>query len=50
MGNLPDGLDAAVMLDAALDANVGYVPGGPFFAEAPRAEHHAIEFRYRHTG
>jgi len=33
---LPDGLDAAVMLDAALAANVGYVPGGPFFAEAPR--------------
>ena len=33
---LPDGLDAAVMLDAALAANVGYVPGGPFFAEAPQ--------------
>ncbi len=47
---LPDGLDAAVMLDAALDANVGYVPGGPFFAEAPRAKHHALEFRYRRTG
>jgi len=33
---LPDGLNAAVMLDAALAANVGYVPGGPFFAEAPQ--------------
>jgi len=41
---LPDGLDAAVMLDAALDANVGYVPGGPFFAEAPRANTMRLSF------
>ncbi len=32
---LPAGIDAAQMLDAALNENVGYVPGGPFFAEAP---------------
>lgn len=32
---LPAGIDAAQMLDAALKENVGYVPGGPFFAEAP---------------
>jgi 2-aminoadipate transaminase len=41
---LPDGLDAAVMLDAALDANVGYVPGGPFFAEAPRPNTMRLSF------
>ena len=32
---LPAGIDAALMLDAALQENVGYVPGGPFFAESP---------------
>ena len=41
---LPDGLDAALMLDAALDANVGYVPGGPFFAEAPQPNTMRLSF------
>ena len=41
---LPDGIDAAHMLDAALDANVGYVPGGPFFAEAPQANTMRLSF------
>ena len=41
---LPEGLDAAAMLDAALDANVGYVPGGPFFAEAPQPNTMRLSF------
>lgn len=41
---LPDDIDAAHMLDAALDANVGYVPGGPFFAEAPQANTLRLSF------
>ncbi len=41
---LPESIDAARMLDAALDANVGYVPGGPFFAEAPRANTMRLSF------
>lgn len=41
---LPEGIDAALMLDAALEANVGYVPGAPFFAEAPRANTMRLSF------
>ena len=41
---LPASIDAARMLDSALDANVGYVPGGPFFAEAPRANTMRLSF------
>ncbi len=41
---LPESIDAARMLDSALDANVGYVPGGPFFAEAPRANTMRLSF------
>jgi 2-aminoadipate transaminase len=41
---LPDGIDAAHMLDAALAENVGYVPGGPFFAEAPQANTLRLSF------
>jgi len=41
---LPAGIDAAHMLDAALEANVGYVPGGPFFAEAPQANTMRLSF------
>jgi 2-aminoadipate transaminase len=41
---LPQGLDAAQLLDAALAANVGYVPGGPFFAEAPLANTLRLSF------
>ena len=44
---LPEGLDAGQMLDAALDANVGYVPGGPFFAEAPLANTMRLSFAAR---
>jgi 2-aminoadipate transaminase len=38
------GIDAAEMLDAALRENVGYVPGGPFFAEAPQANTMRLSF------
>ncbi len=31
--NLPDGIDARLMLDAAVDAGVAYVPGAPFFVD-----------------
>ena len=41
---LPQGIDAAHMLDAALKENVGYVPGGPFFAEAPSANTLRLSF------
>lgn len=41
---LPAGIDAARMLDAALAENVGYVPGGPFFAEAPSANTLRLSF------
>jgi 2-aminoadipate transaminase len=41
---LPKGIDAARMLDRALEANVGYVPGGPFFAEAPHANTMRLSF------
>jgi 2-aminoadipate transaminase len=41
---LPAGIDAAHMLDTALDENVGYVPGGPFFAEAPCANTMRLSF------
>lgn len=41
---LPESIDAARMLDSALDANVGYVPGGPFFAEAPCANTMRLSF------
>ena len=41
---LPAGIDAALMLDAALQENVGYVPGGPFFADAPRANTMRLSF------
>jgi 2-aminoadipate transaminase len=41
---LPEGIDAAKMLDAALKENVGYVPGAPFFAEAPKANTLRLSF------
>lgn len=41
---LPAGIDAAQMLDSALEENVGYVPGGPFFAEAPCANTLRLSF------
>ena len=41
---LPEGVDATRMLDAALDENVGYVPGAPFFAEAPLANTLRLSF------
>ena len=31
--SLPDGIDARLMLDAAVDAGVAYVPGAPFFVD-----------------
>jgi 2-aminoadipate transaminase len=33
-GTLPTGVDAAVLLRKAIDENVMYVPGAPFYAEA----------------
>ena len=41
---LPEGIDTAKMLDAALDARVAYVPGAPFFAEAPRVNTLRLSF------
>ncbi|MBK6428253.1 MAG: PLP-dependent aminotransferase family protein [Blastocatellia bacterium] len=35
--NLPDGIDARLMLDAAVDAGVAYVPGAPFFVDGTGA-------------
>jgi 2-aminoadipate transaminase len=34
-GTLPTGMDAAALLRAAIEEKVMYVPGAPFFAEAP---------------
>ncbi len=34
---LPDGLDAAALLEQAIAAGVAYVPGSPFYAAAPQA-------------
>ena len=42
---LPAGVDAAQLLDAALQENVGYIPGGPFFAETPSANTMRLSFQ-----
>lgn len=34
---LPDGMDAAAMLEKAIGEGVAYVPGSPFYAAAPQA-------------
>ncbi|WP_337189308.1 PLP-dependent aminotransferase family protein [Phenylobacterium sp.] len=42
---LPDGLDGAVLLEAALaEERVAFVPGAPFFATAPRAASLRLSF------
>jgi len=41
---LPERIDAEAMLDAALEQNVAYVPGPPFYAESPRANTMRLSF------
>ncbi|MBK1615453.1 2-aminoadipate aminotransferase [Rubrivivax gelatinosus] len=41
---LPEGLDATALLPAAVAAGVAYVPGAPFFADAPRANTLRLSF------
>jgi 2-aminoadipate transaminase len=41
---LPDQLDALSLLPQAVDAGMAYVPGGAFYAEAPRANTLRLSF------
>jgi 2-aminoadipate transaminase len=41
---LAHGLDAMALLPTAVDAGVAYVPGAPFFAQAPRADTLRLSF------
>ena len=41
---LADGLDATALLPAAVEAGVAYVPGAPFFAQAPRPDTLRLSF------
>jgi 2-aminoadipate transaminase len=41
---LANGLDAMALLPSAVDAGVAYVPGAPFFAQAPRADTLRLSF------
>ena len=34
--SLPDGLDSSALLVRAIENEVAYVPGAPFFADAPQ--------------
>jgi 2-aminoadipate transaminase len=41
---LPDGLDAVALLPRAVEAGMAYVPGAPFYCEAPRANTLRLSF------
>ncbi len=41
---LPQGIDAAQMLDAAIDRGVAFIPGGPFFAGGGHANTMRLSF------
>jgi 2-aminoadipate transaminase len=41
---LPEALDAAALLPRAVEAGVAYVPGAPFYCEAPRANTLRLSF------
>jgi len=41
---LPDGLDAVALLPQAVEAGMAYVPGAPFYCEAPRANTLRLSF------
>jgi len=41
---LAHGLDAMALLPSAVDAGVAYVPGAPFFAQAPRVDTLRLSF------
>jgi 2-aminoadipate transaminase len=41
---LPEGLDAAALLPQAVDAGVAYVPGAPFYCDAPRGNTLRLSF------
>ncbi|HMO44833.1 MAG TPA: PLP-dependent aminotransferase family protein [Rubrivivax sp.] len=41
---LPDGLDSVALLPQAVDAGMAYVPGAPFYCEAPRANTLRLSF------
>jgi 2-aminoadipate transaminase len=41
---LPEGVDATAMLPRAVERGMAYVPGAPFFAEAPRANTLRLSF------
>jgi len=41
---LPEGLDATALLPKAVDAGMAYVPGAPFYCEAPRANTLRLSF------
>jgi 2-aminoadipate transaminase len=41
---LPDGLDAVALLPRAVEAGMAYVPGAPFYCDAPRANTLRLSF------
>jgi len=41
---LPDGLDAVALLPQAVEAGMAYVPGAPFYCDAPRANTLRLSF------
>jgi 2-aminoadipate transaminase len=42
--DLAHGVDATALLPAAVEAGVAYVPGAPFYAQAPRADTLRLSF------
>ena len=41
---LPEGIDAAALLPHAVERGMAFVPGAPFFADAPRANTLRLSF------
>src|SRR5690606_16576100 len=42
--NLPEGLDGSALLERAIQRNVAFVPGAPFYAGAPKSNTLRLSF------